>query len=235
MPFQKIRVAAFMHEAQKINHIAPDGIVNVKWKWARTSTGETMRPNMVTAFPADNLACLSGDPLPDDELEQAVDDLVKLTRRYPFQPLYQNVMRAVALGGAVLLGADKDVSDEEVKILVQILHRWFTDEPEAEIVTDRDVVQARLPDVLAKVREEGSPDDRTFILSRLTDVAMADGALMDAESAVILDVARQLDVPAKTAYAIMVGAAQATGFRTDVKLNRMAEEIRRSMMLGLKG
>ena len=134
-----------------------------------------------------------------------------------------------------MLGADKDVSDEEVKILVQILHRWFTDEPELEILTDRDAIQERLPGVLAKVREEGSPDDRTFVLSRLTDVAMADGALMDAESAVILDVARQLDVPAKTAYAIMVGAAQSTGFRTDVKLNRMAEEIRRSMMLGLKG
>jgi uncharacterized tellurite resistance protein B-like protein len=178
---------------------------------------------------------VSGDPIADDDLEQAVDDLVKMTRRYPFQPLYQNVMRAVALGGAVLLGADKDVSDEEVKILVQILHRWFTDEPEAEILTDRDAIQARLPEVLAQVRAEGSADDKTFVLSRLTDVAMADGALMDAESAVILDVARQLDVPAKVAYAVMVGAAQSTGFQTDVKLNRIAEEIRRSMMLGLKG
>ena len=57
---------------------------------------------------------------------------------------------------------------------------------------------------------------------------------MDAESAVILDIAQQLDVPAKMAYAIMVGAAQSTGFRTDVKLNRMAEEIRRSMTTGLR-
>ncbi len=57
---------------------------------------------------------------------------------------------------------------------------------------------------------------------------------MDAESAVILDIAKQLEVPSKRAYAIMVGAAQSVGFRTDVKLNRMAEEIRRSMMLGLR-
>jgi uncharacterized tellurite resistance protein B-like protein len=144
-------------------------------------------------------------------------------------------MRAVALGGALLLSADRDVSDEEVKILVQILHRWFTDEPEAEIVTDRAAILAGLPAALEAVRTEGDADDKTFILSRLTDVAMADGALMDAESAVILDVAKQLDVPIKAAYAIMVGAAQSVGFRTDVKLNRMAEDIRRSMTLGLKG
>jgi uncharacterized tellurite resistance protein B-like protein len=177
---------------------------------------------------------VKGTPLPDEALERAVDDLVKLTRRYPFQPLYQHVMRAVALGGALLLGADKDVSDEEVKILVQILHKWFTDEPEAEIVTDRAAVEKGLPEILTALREEGDAEDKMFILSRLTDVALADGALMDSESAVILDVAKQLDVPAKSAYAIMVGAAQSIGFKTDVKLNRMAEEIRRSMMMGLK-
>ena len=58
---------------------------------------------------------------------------------------------------------------------------------------------------------------------------------MDAESAIILDIAKQLEVPTKIAYSIIVGSAQSIGFRTDVKLNRMAEEIRRSMTLGIKG
>ena len=111
-------------------------------------------------------------------------------------------MRAVALGGALLLGADQDVSDEEVKILVQILHQWFTDEPEAEIVTDREEIPPRLPESLAEDPQgRGASTTRRFILSRLTDVALADGALMDAESAVILDVAKQLEVPGKMAYA----------------------------------
>ena len=57
---------------------------------------------------------------------------------------------------------------------------------------------------------------------------------MDAESAVILDVAKHIDVPNKMAYGIMIGAAQAVGFRSDVKLNKMAEEIRHSMAIGLK-
>jgi uncharacterized tellurite resistance protein B-like protein len=177
---------------------------------------------------------VEGTPIGDDELEDAVDELVRLTRRYPFQPIHVAVMRAVALAGAQLLAADRDVSDEEVKILVQILHKWFTDEPEAEIVTDRDEVAAKLPAALEEVRKEGSLDDKVFILTRLTDVALADGALMDAESSIILDIAKQLEVPAKIAYSIIVGSAQSIGFRTDVKLNRMAEEIRRSMMLGIK-
>ncbi len=54
-----------------------------------------------------------GTPLDDESLETGVDELVQLTRRYPFQPVYLHVMRAVALAGALLLGADKDVSDEE--------------------------------------------------------------------------------------------------------------------------
>jgi len=177
---------------------------------------------------------VEGEPIEDGALEDAVDDLVKLTRRYPFQPIHLAVMRAVALGGAQLLAADRDVSDEEVKILVQILHKWFTDEPESEIVTDRDQIGARLPEAIEIVRKDGALDDKLFILSRLTDVALADGALMDAESAIILDIAKQLDVPTKMAYSIIVGSAQSIGFRTDVKLNRMAEDIRRSMSVNLK-
>jgi len=125
------------------------------------------------------------------------------------------------------------VSDEEVKILVQILHRWFTDEPEGEIVTDRQRIDEKLPGVIELVNKEGDAEDKAFILSRLAEVALADGALMDTESSVILHIAQQLQIPDKVAYRIMVGAAQAVGFRTDVKLNRMAEDIRRSLQKGL--
>jgi len=98
-----------------------------------------------------------------------------------------------------------------VKILVQILHKWFTDEPESEIVTNRDEIAAKLPEALEEIRKEGSLDDKVFILTRLTDVALADGALMDAESAIILELAKQLEVPAKIAYSIIVGSAQSIG------------------------
>jgi uncharacterized tellurite resistance protein B-like protein len=177
---------------------------------------------------------VEGEPIGDDELEDAVDELVKLTRRYPFQPGHRAVMRVIALAGARLLAADGEVGDDEVKILVQILHHWFTDEPESEIVTDPDAIAAQLPAAIAEVRADAQLDDKSFVLSRLTDIALADGALIDSESAVILDIAKQLEVPTKLAYSIMIGAAQSVGFRSDVKLNKMAEKIRRSMALGLK-
>ena len=72
------------------------------------------------------------------------------------------------------------------------------------------------------------------MLSRLTDIALADGALMDAESAVILDLAHQLGLPSRAAYRLVIGAAQAVGFRSDVKLNRMSEEIRRGLQAGFR-
>ena len=170
--------------------------------------------------------------LGDMELEDQVDELVRLTRRYPFRPVDRAAMQVVALGGALLLGADAEVSDEEVKILIQILHRFFTDEPETEIVTDPAAVQERLPAALAVVNAEGDATAKNFILSRLTDIALADGALMDAESSVILDLANQLGLPNRVAYGVLVGAAQAIGFRSDVKLNRMSEEIRRGLQSG---
>ena len=177
---------------------------------------------------------VAGALLADNELEDAVDALVRLTRRYPYKPVHQAIMKVVSLGGALLLSADGDIADEEVKLLVQILHHWFTDDPQDEIVTDRAEIDRRLPEAIAVINKEGDTDDKRFVLSRLADIALADGALMDAESAVILQVAQSLEIPGKLAYQTMVGAAQSVGFRADVKLNRMAERIRRSLLRGFK-
>ena len=174
----------------------------------------------------------TGPLLSGDELEDQVDDLVRLTRRYPFRAVDRAMMQVVALGGALLLGADTEISDEEVKILIQILHRFFTDEPEHEIVLDPAVAAARLPEAIAVLNTEGDATAKNFVLSRLTDIALADGAPMDAESSVILDIAHQMGLPSRVAYSVVVGAAQAVGFRSDVKLNRMSEEIRRGLQSG---
>ncbi|RPJ85059.1 MAG: M48 family peptidase, partial [Acidobacteria bacterium] len=91
---------------------------------------------------------VQGEAIPDEVLEDGVDDLIKLTRRYPWRPLHQAIMRVCARCGARLLGADSDRSGEEVKILVQILHRWFTDEPELEIVTKREAIDRLLPEAI---------------------------------------------------------------------------------------
>jgi len=180
-----------------------------------------------SGFPA------SAPALTDDQLEDGVDELMQLTRRYPAKPLHQAIMKVVALAGVEVLSADGEISDHEIKILIEILHHYFTDEPDQEILTDRREIERRLPEAIAKVNELGDANDKTFILSRLADVALADGALMDKEGSVILHLAEQLEVPSKTAFNILVGSAQAVGFKVDVKLNRVADELRRSLRVGL--
>ncbi|MBM4167651.1 MAG: hypothetical protein FJ215_00605 [Ignavibacteria bacterium] len=173
-----------------------------------------------------------GQRLNDEELEDSVDDLIHLTRRYPYKTLHQSVMKAVALSGVLTLGADGDIGNEEAKILIQILHRWFTDEPEKEILSNRDQVLEELPKVIAEVNRDGDEHDKEFILSRLADIALADGALLDAEGGVIMRIAEMLNIPERNAYRIIIGAAQTVGFRTDIKLNRIADELRESMKIG---
>lgn len=187
-----------------------------------------------SAKAGNNGFAVTGAPVGDAELEDAVDDLIRLTRRYPYRAVDRAMMQVVALGGALLLGADSEINDDEVKILIQILHRFFTDEPEAEIVTDPAEVAARLPKAIAVLNAEGDATAKNFVLSRLTDIALADGALMDAESAVILDLAHQLGLPNRVAYSLVISAAQTMGFHGDAKLNKMSEEIRRGLQAGFR-
>jgi tellurite resistance protein len=172
------------------------------------------------------------DAIADDALEDAIDELMQLTRRFPAKPLGQAVMKTVAMGGALMLAADGDISDYETKVLIELLHRHFTDEPEKQIKTDRDEIERELTEGIAKVNELGDAGAKTFIISRLVDVALADGALMDEEGQVIHDIAGRLKMPEKMTYSIVVGAANAVGFRVDVKLNRAADELRRSLGIG---
>ncbi|MFH1843675.1 MAG: M48 family metallopeptidase [bacterium] len=177
----------------------------------------------------------SGKLLSDSKLEKGVDKLIQLTRRYPSTPLTEAIMRTVALGGALVLAADADVSDDEVKLLVHMLHNIFTDEPEKILVTDRKEIQKQLPEHIKTILAEGDESDKGFILSRLAEVALADGALVDAEGEVILEIAEMLEVTAKQAYSVIVGTVQARGFHADVKLARIAKELRRSFTQGGMG
>jgi uncharacterized tellurite resistance protein B-like protein len=177
-------------------------------------------------------ATVAGEVLTDDALEDGVDELLRLTRRHPVEPLPVAVMQAVAHGGALVLAADKEISDAEVKMLVQVLHRFFTDDPEEVVVTDRDEVERRLDAAVAVIEKEGGEREKAFILSRLAEIALADGALMDAEATAVLKVAERMKVPANAAYSIVVGAAQAVGLGVDAKLAHVTQRLRRSMEVG---
>ena len=165
----------------------------------------------------------------DDDWQRVAVRLVPLSRRYPTKPLDVAVMHALAMAGVRVMGADADVNDEEVRLLVQQLHSIFTDEPEDVIVTDREEIARRLPEACKVIVEEGDDGTKQFLLSRIAEIALADGALMDKEAEVIHEIAKMLEVPEKVTYAIIVGAAQSVGFRADIKLNRIAAQLRRSL------
>jgi len=172
-------------------------------------------------------------PLSDDALEDGVDGLVNLTKRSPKDPLWRAVMYAVAAGGALVLAADENINDYELKVLIEVLHRWFTDEPETIVLVDREENESQLSVAIALINDKGSHEDKTFILSRLAEIAIADGALMGEEGCLILEIAERLQVPATTAYRIMFERAREIGFKVDVKLNRVARELRHLLETGL--
>jgi len=57
---------------------------------------------------------------------------------------------------------------------------------------------------------------------------------MDSEGLVILQVGEWPGITSRISRNIMIKAAQSVGFRTDVKLNRIAEELRRSLQVGCR-
>jgi uncharacterized tellurite resistance protein B-like protein len=175
---------------------------------------------------------LAGEPVELATVESEIDDLIALTRRYPTKALHEAVMKALALGGALVMGADAMITDAEVKMLVKMLHGMFTDEPEKVIVTDRSKVEKALPEALRVIDEEGGEDEKVFLLSQLATIAYADGALIEAESQAILQIAEHLDFPPDRTYGIIVGAAHSARFQADATLNRIAAELRKSFMLG---
>ncbi len=174
----------------------------------------------------------SGVPLDDNHLEDAIDKLMRLTTRHPYRPISVAVMKCVALGGIQVLSADGDINSYETKVLIEVLHKYFTDEPEKEILTDLNEVDKGLSGALLQVNKLGDYNDKTFIISRLADVALADGALMSEEGAVVIQIAERLKLSSRVAYEILVGAAETVGFQVDVKLNRVADELREALRVG---
>lgn len=174
-----------------------------------------------------------GDLLSDDELENQVDELMALTRRHPISQRKIAMMNLIAAGGAAILGADRRIGETEVGTLVELLHEHFTDEPEAVIDAVVNDMEKVIAEWLPVLDEEGVEDDKKFVLSRVADIALADGSLVDSEAQFLLELAERLGLPQRTAYSIMVGSAQSSGFKKDAKLSQIADRLRKQLAFGI--
>jgi len=119
----------------------------------------------------------------------SVTDSTRLPKRYPKNKLDEAVMRVVACAGWDVLDIDKGVDKLERETLRLKLYKLFTDDPEAEFVTNREEREIRLRDAIAIINSEGKDEHKYFVVDHLTQLAFADDLSVAAENAVIADVA----------------------------------------------
>jgi hypothetical protein len=167
------------------------------------------------------------------ELEDHTDQWVNWIKRYPRRPLDLSAMRLVTAAGIKLIMTENDIMDEEVKIIIQILHEYFTDEPGVvvnEVVQDTKSIEKLINKSVEEISEKGDDRHKTFVLSRLADIAIADGKLMKPESEIIFEIAKKLGVQEKTAYSIVIGTMNSVGLKIDYKMNTLVRDIKAQLL-----
>ena len=167
------------------------------------------------------------------ELEDHTDQWVNWIKRYPRRPLDLAAMKLVTAAGLKLVMTEPDIMDEEIKVVIQILHKYFTDEPGEvinEIMQDIKNIEKIIGSSVNEISEKGDDRHKTFVISRLADIAIADGKLAKPEAGIIFDIAKDFGIQEKAAYSIVVGGMSAVGLKIDWKMNSLVREIKEQLL-----
>ena len=162
-------------------------------------------------------------------LEDQTDQWVNWIKRYPRRPLDLTAMKLVTAAGIKLIMTEAVIMDEEIKVIIQILHKYFTDEPGEvihEITQDTKNIDKIIETAVKEISEKGDDRHKTFVISRLADIAIADGKLAKPEAGIIFDIARDFGIQEKMAYSIVVGGMSSVGLNIDWKMNSLVREIK---------
>jgi uncharacterized tellurite resistance protein B-like protein len=162
-------------------------------------------------------------------LEDQTDQWVNWIKRYPRRPLELAVMKLVTAAGIKLIMTETVIMDEEIKVIIQILHKYFTDEPGEviqEVTQDTKTLDKLIDTTVKEISEKGDDRHKTFVLSRLADIAIADGKLAKPEAGIIFDIAKAFGIQEKAAYSIVVGGMSSVGLNIDWKMNSLVREIK---------
>jgi uncharacterized tellurite resistance protein B-like protein len=162
-------------------------------------------------------------------LEDQTDQWVNWIKRYPRRPLEVAAMKLVTAAGIKLIMTETVIMDEEIKVIIQILHKYFTDEPGElihEIMEDTENLDELIDTTVKEISAKGDDRHKTFVLSRLADIAIADGKLAKPEAGIIFDIAKTFGIQEKAAYAIVVGGMSSVGLNIDWKMNNLVREIK---------
>jgi hypothetical protein len=164
-----------------------------------------------------------------NKLEDQTDQWVNWIKRYPRRPLEVAAMKLVTAAGIKLIKTEAVIMDEEIKVIIQILHKYFTDEPGEvihEIMQDNENIDKLINTAVKEISEKGDDRHKTFVLSRLSDIAIADGKLAKPEAGIIFDIAKDFGIQEKAAYSIVVGGMSSVGLNIDWKMNSLVREIK---------
>ena len=164
-----------------------------------------------------------------NDLEDRTDQWVNWIKRYPRRPLDLAAMKLVTAAGIKLIMTEAIIMDEEIKVIIQILHKYFADEPGDvihEIMQDTENLDKLIRTTVKEISEKGDDRHKTFVLSRLADIAIADGKLAKPEAGIIFDIAKDFGIQEKAAYSIVVGGMSSVGLNIDWKMNSLVREIK---------
>jgi hypothetical protein len=162
-------------------------------------------------------------------LEDQTDQWVNWIKRYPRRKLDLAAMKLVTAAGIKLIRTEAVIMDEEIKVIIQILHKYFTDEPGEvihEVTQDVKNIDKLINATVNEISEKGDDRHKTFVLSRLADIAIADGKLAKPEAGIIFDIAKDFGIQEKAAYSIVVGGMSSVGLNIDWKMNSLVREIK---------
>ncbi len=164
-----------------------------------------------------------------NDLEDRTDQWVNWIKRYPRRPLDLAAMKLVTAAGIKLIMTETVIMDEEIKVIIQILHKYFADEPGDvihEVMQDTENLDKLIRKTVKEISEKGDDRHKTFVLSRLADIAIADGKLAKPEAGIIFDIAKDFGIQEKAAYSIVVGGMSSVGLNIDWKMNSLVREIK---------
>ncbi len=145
--------------------------------------------------------------------------------RHPDSAVGLACMNLIADAGVQLIQRDHEAAVDEIKKVLHILHDNFTDEPDQVICLDPTRRVNRLNAAIRVLKRAATSTEKQEVLSRLADIAIADGPFREAEARVVLDVATALRIPQQETYAIIVGCIQASGKDVDPGIQSLADKL----------
>lgn len=159
------------------------------------------------------------------KIDKEVAGVLDALSRYPDSAVGLACMHLIADAGVEMVQRDQDVTTDEIKKVLHILHDHFTDQPDQVICLEPIKRASRLKSAIRVLKRTATSTQKQEALSRLADVAFADGPFREEEAKVILDLATALMIPQHEAYAIIVGCIQTSGKEVDAGIRSLADKL----------